>query len=91
VAQGLGVHTPEEIRALAIADIDAVAGWLGDQQFLMGAGPTRADAVVHGFVCNLLAEPFSTPLKDATRRHANLVAYNDRMLRRFFRSRAAAA
>ena len=89
--QGLGAHTPEEIRALAIADIDAVAGWLGDQAFLLGAGPTKADATVHAFVCNLLAEPFTTPLREATRRHANLVAYNERMLERFFRSSALAA
>ncbi len=79
------------MHALAIADIDAVAGWLGDQPFLMGAGPTKADATVHAFVCNLLAEPFTTPLRDATRRHANLVAYNQRMLARFFASRSLAA
>ena len=82
---------PRRCTALAIADIDAVAGWLGDQPFLMGAGPTKADATVHAFVCNLLAEPFATPLKDATKRHANLVAYNERMLRRFFAPQAAAA
>ena len=91
VEQGLGAHTAEEVHALAVADIDAVAGWLGDQSFLMGAGPTKADATVHAFVCNLLAAPFTTPLKDATKRHANLVAYNERMLRRFFAPQAAAA
>lgn len=89
--QGLGVHTPEEMQALAIADIEAVAGWLGDQPFIMGAGPTKADATVHAFVCNLLAEPFATPLRDAACRHANLVAYNQRMLRRFFAPEARAA
>ena len=57
----------------------------------MGAGPTKADATVHAFVCNLLAAPFTTPLKDATKRHTNLVAYNERMLRRFFAPQAAAA
>jgi glutathione S-transferase len=91
VEQGLGAHTPDEMHALAVADIDAIAGWLGDQLFLMGAGPTKADATVHAFVCNLLAEPFTTPLREATRRHANLVAYNGRMLERFFRPSALAA
>ncbi len=89
--QGLGAHTPEEMHQLAIADIDAVAGWLGDQPFLLGAGPTKADATVHAFVCSLLADAFTTPLKDATRRHANLVAYNQRMLARFFPMRSLAA
>ena len=88
---GPGRAHAEEMHALAVADIDAVAGWLGDQPFLMGAGPTKADATVHAFVCNLLAEPFATPLKDATKRHANLVAYNERMLKRFFAPQAAAA
>ena len=89
--QGLGAHNVEEMHALATADIGAVAGWLGDQAFLMGAGPTKADASVHAFVCNFLATPFATPLKDATLRHANLVAYNERMLARYFPRRAAAA
>ena len=89
--QGLGAHSVEEMHALATADIDAVAGWLGDQAFLMGAGPTKADATVHAFVCNFLAAPFTTPLKSATLRHENLVAYNERMLARYFPLQAAAA
>jgi glutathione S-transferase len=75
----------------AVADIDALAAWLGDRPFFMGPTPTKIDATVHAFVCNFLAEPFTTPLKDATRRHANLVAYNERMLQRFFPRQAAAA
>jgi glutathione S-transferase len=89
--QGLGAHAAEEMHALAMADIDALASWLGNRPFFMGLAPTKIDATVHAFVCNFLAEPFTTPLKDATRRHANLVAYNERMLQRFFRERAAAA
>jgi glutathione S-transferase len=91
LAQGLGAHTPEEMHALAVADVDALAEWLGDKPFFMGPAPTKIDATVHAFVCNFLAEPFITPLKDATKRHANLVAYDRRMLQRFFRRRAAAA
>jgi glutathione S-transferase len=90
-AQGLGAHRPEEIRELACADIAAVGKWLGDKPYFMGTSPTKADATVHAFVCNLLAEPFVTPLKDATRSRPNLVAYNERMLKRFFAPQAAAA
>ena len=87
----MGAHRQEEIQALAISDIDAIADWLGAMPFFMGGAPSKADCTVHAFVCNLLAEPFTTPLREATRRHANLVAYNERMLERFFRSSALAA
>ena len=88
--QGMGAHSQDEIRALAIDDIDAVADWLGDKPFFMGATPTKADCTVHAFVCNLLGGPFATPLRDAARQHANLVAYNGRMLDRFWAKAAAA-
>ena len=91
VAQGLGAHTPEEIQGLAIADIDAMAAWLGHKPYFMGDAPTRADCTVHAFVCNLLGGPFVTPLRDAARAHANLVAYNERMLERYWPRPAAAA
>lgn len=88
--QGMGAHRQEEIQALAISDIDAIADWLGAMPFFMGGSPTKADCTVHAFVCNLLGGPFETPLRDAAQRHANLVAYNGRMLDRFW-TRAAAA
>lgn len=88
--QGMGAHRQDEIQALAISDIDAVADWLGEMPFFMGGAPTRADCTVHAFVCNLLGGPFATPLRDAARRHANLVDYDARMLDRFWRRAAAA-
>ena len=84
-AQGLGSHTSLEMRALAAADIAALAAWLDDRPFFMGLEPTAIDATVHAFVCNLLAPiPPAAPLGAITRRHANLVAYNERMLARYF-------
>jgi glutathione S-transferase len=91
LAQGLGAHSPEEMHELAVADVDALADWLDAKPFFMGAEPTKIDATVHAFVCNFLGGPFATPLKAATARHANLVAYNARMLARFFPSWAACA
>lgn len=88
-AQGLGAHAPEEIGELAAADVDALAAWLGNRPFFMGEAPTRVDATVHAFVANFLGGPFATPLKAATARHANLVAYDRRMLERFFPEFAA--
>lgn len=88
--QGMGVHRQEEIQALAIGDIDAIAAWLSEMPFFMGGAPTKADCTVHAFVCNLLGGPFATPISDAARRHPNLVAYNGRMLDRFWAKAAAA-
>ena len=90
-AQGLGAHTPEEIQELAISDIDALAAWLDRKPYFMGDAPTRADCTMHAFVCNLLGGPFVTPLRDAAQGHANLVAYNDRMLERYWGRSAPAA
>lgn len=90
-AQGLGAHSAEEMHALAATDIDALAAWLGDQPFFMGAAPSKIDATVHAFVCNFLGGPFTTPLEGATRRHPNLVAYNERMLARYFPADVPAA
>ena len=46
---------------------------------------------MHAFVCNLLGGPFVTPLRDAAAGHANLVAYNERMLDRYWGRTVAAA
>jgi glutathione S-transferase len=83
-AQGMGLHTPEEIYALGTADIEALAAWLGHKPYLMGETPTTVDCIALGFTANLLAAAFATPLTAAARRQPNLVDYNERMLRRFF-------
>lgn len=79
-AQGLGRHAPEEIYALAVSDIEALAAWLGREPFFMGERPTKVDATVHAFIRNLLGGPFEGPLQGATARHENLVAYDRRMM-----------
>lgn len=48
--QGFGRHTLAEQNQLAIADIDAIANFLGEKPFLMGERPCGADAAVFGFV-----------------------------------------
>jgi glutathione S-transferase len=84
------VHAPAEIDTLATADVEALASWPGDKPFFMGAAPTRVDATVHAFVCNCLGGPFQGALKEAARRHANLVACNERLLQRVFPEHATA-
>lgn len=84
-AQGLGVHTPEEIYALAVPELRAVADWLGGKPFLMGDRPAEVDCTAFAFVANLLMPSvFHGPLQDEARRHPNLAAHGRRMLERFF-------
>lgn len=82
--QGLGRHTAGEIYALGGADVDALADYLADKPYVMGEQPSLVDCIAHGFVANLVQVPYTGPLVDRARGRANLVAYHERMMRRFF-------
>lgn len=82
--QGMGRHTPEQIHALGIADVDALAALLGDQAYFLGANATSVDAVAAAFLANILMVPLQTPIKAAAAGHPNLVAYCQRMAQRYF-------
>ena len=82
--QGMGKHSEPEMMRIAQAGIDAIAAQIGDKSWLMGAEPCGADAMVFGTVTSLLSDHFVSPLLDATRRHANLVAYRARGMKRWF-------
>ncbi len=83
-AHGLGRHSRDEIYAMGAADVEAVAAQLGSKPFLVGAEPTSADAAVWPVIAGILVPPFESPVKQAIRRHANLVDYSERMRARFF-------
>jgi glutathione S-transferase len=83
-AHGLGRHTPEEITQLAVRDIDALAGILGDRPYLTGTHRCGTDATVLAFVAGLLCAHFDSPLRTHAQRHANLVAYNQRLMREYY-------
>jgi glutathione S-transferase len=78
-AQGLGRHSPEEIAALGARSINAIADFLGDKPFFMGAEPTGADATMFAFVCAALCPYFESRLRGATERRDNLRRYVGRM------------
>jgi glutathione S-transferase len=81
---GIGRHPRAVIAELAIRDVDALAAILGDKPFIMGDGPCAADASVFGIITSILTPPLDSPLRASIQRHANLVAYRDRMTERFF-------
>jgi glutathione S-transferase len=83
-AQGMGRHSRAEIGRLGAHSIDAIADYLGDKPFFMGAEPTSADATLFPFVAATLCPIFESPVRNAAERHANLTRYADRMTERYY-------
>jgi len=81
---GMGRHTPEQIHALGVADVDALAALLGEQAYFLGIRATSVDAVAGSFLANILMVPLETPIKAAAAGHPNLVAYCRRMAEQYF-------
>lgn len=81
--QGMGKMPRTQAVEESIADIDAVAAVLGDQEFFLGT-PGLTDAIVYGSLENLRAEPIEGPLKDALAGHDNLMRWLERMRKRYW-------
>ncbi len=90
-AQGMGRHTPAEIAALGTRSIDAMADFLGQKPFFMGAEPLGIDATIFAFVAGALCPAFATPIRSAAERHDNLRRYVGRMTARFYPERSEIA
>jgi glutathione S-transferase len=81
---GMGRHTVAEMEQLAARDIDAIADFLVDKPYLMGNAPCGADATLFPFMAHALCPLFDTAILTLTERRPNLVAYCDRMTKRYF-------
>lgn len=84
---GMGRHSSEEIYAIGKADITALADFLGEQPFFMGAEPTSLDATAYAFLANLLWAPVDSPLSRHAASRPNLEAYCQRMKTRYYEPR----
>ena len=82
--QGFGRHNLAEITQLAEIGYTALARLLGDKPYLLGARPCGADASIFGQLASVLTPFFAGPVRESARRHANLVAYADRMMAAYF-------
>ena len=83
-AHGMGRHTKAQIEEIAVRGIDAIAAFLGDRPYLLGDTPCGADATIFAFVAGLLCKHFDSPMRDAAEKHANLVAYSARGMKRWY-------
>ncbi len=84
VGHGIGIHSRDEIHAIGLRDLGALADFLGAKPFFMGDTPTELDAVAYGLPPNVMKVPIASPLKDAASKRANLVAWVERIRARFF-------
>ncbi len=83
-AQGMGRHTPAEIAALALRDLDALEALLGDKPYMMGSTPSGVDATAFAFVAALMTPQLSSPIVASAMARRTLAAYVDRIAQRYF-------
>jgi glutathione S-transferase len=82
--QGLGRHSVAETEQIVIEGIDALADFIGDKPYLMGNAPCGADATTFSWVAGFLNPHFDGPIHRAAMSRANLVAYRDRGMARWY-------
>ena len=81
---GMGRHSRDEIAAIGMKDLTAVADFLGDKPYFMGSQPTSLDACAYAFLANVLWVPYEMPLKSHARKFPQLEAYCQRMKARYY-------
>jgi glutathione S-transferase len=83
-AVGVGRHSDDEIADLGEKSLDALVQLLGGKRFLMADHATSVDAIAFAQVAAILAAFFDSPLRRRAERFESLIAYRDRMMRRFY-------
>jgi glutathione S-transferase len=78
-AEGDDQASRDEIYALGIADLDALATHLGICPFAVADQPTSIDACVYSFLANVIRPPIEMPLKSHAPTRQALCVYVERM------------
>jgi glutathione S-transferase len=86
IAHGIGRHSEEEIKKLALGDLKAFSDYLGNKPFLMGDTPTLVDCSLFAFMASVV---YTTPegnfMKEALKKdYTNLVDYVDRVKEKYW-------
>ena len=82
--QGAGRYSDDEVATLLARDYGAISAVLGEKPYLFGNEPCGADATVFAFVSGGLWNRSKGLVNDTTGSFANLVAYRDRGMARWF-------
>ncbi len=86
-SHGLGRHARDDIYRRGAEDLTAIAVILADQPYFLGPEPTSVDASLYAFTGGIWLHPADNPLKQHMAALPNLVAYSERMHRRYFGER----
>jgi glutathione S-transferase len=81
---GLGRHAPEEVIDLVTRSLSALSEQLASQYYLMGERPCGTDATAFATLAGILTPHFDSPLRRRVGQFANLNAYVDRMMARYY-------
>jgi len=81
---GLGRHDRADIYRRGAEDLAALSTLLGDRPYFLGEQPSSVDASVYALTSAIWFHPADNPLKRAMASAANLVAYTERIRRRYF-------
>ncbi len=90
-ARGLLRHSPDDITAMGIADVDAVVTLLGDKPYLLGDRPCSLDAVAFGFLALFFYSPLQTPVATRVKVDPALHAWLHRLRAAWFPVAVSAA
>ena len=81
---GVGAFTDDELDKRGAEDIDALSAILDVKEYILGEEATSVDATTYAFLWQIMNAPYTSQLKDAALGRSNLVAYVDRVNKRWF-------
>jgi glutathione S-transferase len=81
---GMGRHSAQEIHAIGRRDITALANFLAEKPYILGAAPSSLDAVAYAFLANLLWVPLESALKQHAQQYPQLQTYCQRLRNQYY-------
>jgi glutathione S-transferase len=82
--QGFGRHANAEVADLAARDFAAASELLGEKPYLFGDEPCSMDATLFAFTASAATPFFDSSIRQAAESYPNLVAYQWRMMDRYY-------
>jgi len=77
--QGIGRYEQEDVYQAGIDDLEAIAFFLGKQDFIFGSKIHSLDACIYGFLANIYYFEIDTPLKQYLESTKTLAPYCERI------------